>query len=291
MTTLLDPPRWAATPERALRVAAVVFCAGAAVPALSCCSLVRSTFASPPVPWMTAITTGFFAYWVLRLSPRNAWRAPAVFGMSIVGGALNGLVAGALCGLLSPEPESAIGFALYGALYGVLFGAVFGVANAVIVSVARWDERPANMSRGGAVTRLAATVCVLLGLALFAFTALHDHSFPDWIERVERTGSSVAFALEASAALTCVTAVVAVMGAVEQRRRARWLACITRGEDPRYRVVPVEGAMAASSLKVFAHVGSSGAESLIVRVDPAPGDAGSAYRQAEHLTPIARLAR
>jgi hypothetical protein len=292
MATHLDPPPWAATPERALRVAAVVFCAGAAVPSLSCCSLVRMAFASSPAaPWVSAVTTGFFAYWVLRLSPRKAWRAPAVFGLSIVGGAINGLVAGALSGWLTPEPESAIGLALYGAVLGVVYGVAFGVANALLVTVALVTPRPSSMSRGRAVTRLAAAACGLLSLALFTFTAMHDHSFPDWVDRVERTTDSAALALEGSAALTLLAAMVAITSAVAQRRRAHWLARISRGEDPRYRVVPIEGTVAPSSLEVFAHMGGSFNESLIVRVNPATGDAGSAYRQAEHLTPIARLAR
>ncbi len=295
MTSLLDPPRWAKSPETALRIAAVVFCAGATVPALSCCSLVRMAFCiSPVAPWLTAATTGFFAYWVLRLSPRRAFRAPAVFAMSAAGGALNGLVAGLLSGLLGTDPSSTLAMAIYGTMFGIAYGLAFGVANAVLVGVSRWDERPSVFSRGGAGTRLSATVGVLLCLAFVILALQPEASAPQSVLRnMTPAKASLLAALAVSAAVTCAVLVVAIRGGLEQRGRARWLARIARGVEPGYRLVPVESATLASSLPVFVHVSAGVGESVIVRVEQRldAGGVTSAYRQADHLSPIARLAR
>ena len=99
------------SPERALRIAGALFAGAAAVPTLALCPLVLYAFdMGPLVAWVTTASTVFFAYWVMRLSSfgsgtAGAWKA---FGLSIAGGLVNGLVAGALGGATTLEVGTAM---------------------------------------------------------------------------------------------------------------------------------------------------------------------------------------
>ena len=82
----------------------------------------------------------------------------------------------------------------------------------------------------------------------------------------------------------------AAFTAQRQRRLRRWLDRVVRGDEPRYRVVPLADGSTDASCSLLARGQRVEAESLLVRVDEEVETADSAYRQMERLTPLARLA-
>jgi hypothetical protein len=293
----LDAPPWTVAPERALRIAAVAFAGAAAVPSLALCSLVLYAFdMSPVVVWVTAASTMFCAYWVMRLSRARSSvaRAVKVLALSVAGGAVNGLAAGALSGFAMLQVEAMVLLATYGAAVGIGYGLVFGIVNLALVAIAgRSSRSPSALGAQRTVANLGAAVAVAL-LAVVLLVGLdpepyaHQHD-----DMTGATRASFALLLWLPPITMLLAAGVALASGVALAARRRWLQRVLRGEESRYRVMPLAQVAAASDLEVL-DVGGGGASTapgILVRIDTPDEVPGGAYRSAEHLTPLARLTR
>ena len=297
MASPLDVSRWSASPEKALRLSIVSLAAGAVVPALVSFRLAMQVMtADACVVWVTVLTTLAFAYSVARLSPARigAWRAPAAFALSVVGGALNGLVAGAVCGQFFLGNEAAV-VGTYGAFFGLGYGAIFGLGNAWLVEVARRSSRfPSIMGAGRTVTRLAASVALLLLVALALPCACRDEIRAALHESSSAAGASITVGLGFAGTVMLSAAALAISAAHAQRRRRRWIESVSRGDEPGYRVLPEGRAPSATALALIDDEAAASAlelPAILVRVDLCAGFEAGAYRQAERLIPLARLGR
>ncbi len=297
----LDAPRWAVLPERALRIAGVAFAGAAAVPTLALCPLVLYAFdMSPLVVWVTTASTMFFAYWVMRLSRARSGiaRAGKVLALSVAGGAVNGIVAGALSGLATLEGEAVIVLPMYGAAVGIGYGVLFGLVNAALVALTEGTRRSPSLPSAQRTQRIVATLGVAVSVALFGVVILagvdperfvHEHD-----GMTGATRGSFALLLYLPLVTMMLATGVALASAFALGVRRRWLRRVLRGEDRRYRVMPLADVSSGTDLAVL-EVGDARTGThpeILVRVDAAEDEAeGGAYRSAEHLTPLARLTR
>jgi hypothetical protein len=296
----LDAPRWAVVPERALRIAGVVFAGAAAVPTLALCPLVLYAFdLTPLVVWVTTASTMFFAYWVMRLSRARSGfaRAAKVLGLSVAGGAMNGIAAGALSGLTTLEGEAAIALPMYGAAVGLAYGIAFGLVNVLLVAVAERTNHAPRILSAQRTQRTVANLAIAVSVALLAVVLLVGVD----PERFVHAHDGMTGATRASFALMLYLPLVAMMlaggvalaSALALGVRRRWLRRVLRGEDTRYRVMPLADLPADLDLAELAvgRARTGTPPEILVRVDTADEAEGGAYRSAEHLTLLARLTR
>ena len=284
--------RWLSSPGRSLRVAVVTLSAGAAVPVL--CSFPYTKVGlgvSPEAPFITLVSTACLAYFVIHLSQPRPQPALFAAGLSAVFGALNGAIAGFLSAGFGSEGASSLSVGVIGAGVGSVCGLAFGIVNAALVKFAhRKSAGASRLDDGDLVAHLASLVFVGLASVLVVCALCSHNPARDGVPWIAADERPLACAIRFSEGLAMVAALVAAFTAQRQRRLRRWLDRVVRGDEPRYRVVPLADGSTDASCSLLARGQRVEAESLLVRVDEEVETADSAYRQMERLTPLARLA-